>query len=129
MTRYFLDDEKIVTGHFDSRQIEAYTKELGSRLEAIIYLWAFNNFSVHSPDDLKDYGRPMYRKLAKKLSKILCEDNKQQAEIDRLRKIIEKEYEQLCRIDDCSRNTTAFWQIESAKVGLKRALNGESEEK
>lgn len=72
MTKYFLDEEKIISGHFESGQIEHYIKELGSRLEAIIYLWAFNNFSVHYPNDLEDLGRPMYRKLAKKLSKILC---------------------------------------------------------
>lgn len=72
MTRYFLNEEKIVAGHFEKGQIEHYTRELGSRIEAIIYLWAFNNFSVHYPDDLEDLGRPMYRKLAEKLSKILC---------------------------------------------------------
>ncbi len=72
MTKYFLDEEKIISGHFKSEQIEHYTRELGSRIEAIIYLWAFNNFSVHYPDDLEDLGRPMYRKLAEKLSKILC---------------------------------------------------------
>lgn len=70
--KIFLDEEKIISGHFKSEQIEHYTRELGSRIEAIIYLWAFNNFSVHYPDDLEDLGRPMYRKLAEKLSKILC---------------------------------------------------------
>ena len=75
--KYILDEEKIA-GDFTSGQIDYYMEENNfTRLESLLYLWAFNNFSVHYPDDLKDCGRPMYRKLAKKLTKILIaeEDN------------------------------------------------------
>ena len=71
-TKYFLDEEKIVAGHFDNGQIEHYTKGLGSRLEAIIYLWAYNNFFTCTADVAKDNGRPMYRELARTFSKLLC---------------------------------------------------------
>lgn len=61
--------------------------------------------------------------------KALCEKwLKQQSEINRLREVIKRVDEQIHRIKDCPRNTTAFWQIESAKVGLNEALIGESEE-
>lgn len=68
--KYIFDDEKI-EAHFSEGQIKHYMKENNfSRLESLLYLWGFNNFSVHSPDDLKDYGRPMYIKLARRLSKL-----------------------------------------------------------
>lgn len=66
--KYMFDDEEIAS-RFTSGQIEHYMKENGfTRLESLFYLWAFNAFSVHSPDDLRDCGRPMYRKLALRLS-------------------------------------------------------------
>lgn len=72
--KYILDDEKIADS-FTGGQIKHYMKENNAtRLESFLYLWAFNNFSVHYPDDLKDCGRPMYRKLAKKLTEILTEE-------------------------------------------------------
>lgn len=55
--------------------------------------------------------------------------DRQQAEINRLREVIKRVDGQIHRIKDCPRNTTAFWQIESAKIGLNEALNGESEKK
>lgn len=71
MTKYIVDDE-VLAFSFSEGQIEHYSKENKfTRLESILYLWSFNNFSVHSPDDLKDLGRPMYRKLAKKLANLL----------------------------------------------------------
>lgn len=57
------------------------------------------------------------------------ENMRLQAENNRLREVIKRVDEQIHRIKDCPRNTTAFWQIESAKIGLNEALNGESEEK
>lgn len=39
------------------------------------------------------------------------------------RKQINEDYEQLYRINDCPRTTTAYWQIESAKIGLKDVIN------
>lgn len=75
MTKYILDDEKI-SCDFCNGQIEHYKKENNlTELETLLYLWAFNNFSVHYPDDLEDLGRPMYRKLAKKLAKLLEQSN------------------------------------------------------
>lgn len=69
--KYILYDKKIADS-FTNGQIKYYMKENNAtRLESLLYLWAFNNFSVHYPDDLKDCGRPMYRKLAKKLTEIL----------------------------------------------------------
>lgn len=66
--KYIFDDEEIEAS-FSEGQIKHYMKENNfTRLQALFYLWAFNNFSVHSPDDLEDLGRPMYRKLAKRLS-------------------------------------------------------------
>lgn len=71
-------DEKTISEHFSEGQITGYMEELGfTRLQALLYLWTFNNFSVHSPDDLKDLGRPMYRKLAKSLSRLFEEENAQ----------------------------------------------------
>lgn len=65
--KYIFDDEEI-EAHFSECQIKHYMKQNNlTRLESLFYLWAFNNFSVHSPDDLKDYGRPMYIKLARRL--------------------------------------------------------------
>lgn len=71
MPKYIVDEDCLASPYSEG-QIEHYSKENNfTRLQSILYLWAFNNFSVHSPDDLKDLGRPMYRKLAKKLSNLL----------------------------------------------------------
>lgn len=68
MTKYIIDEECLAFP-FSERQIKYYAKENSfTRLQSILYLWAFNNFSVHYPDDLENFGRPMYRKLAKNLS-------------------------------------------------------------
>lgn len=72
MTKYIVDEECLAAPFSEEQQIKHYAKENNfTRLESILYLWAFNNFSVHYPDDLKDSGRPMYRKLARKLSDLL----------------------------------------------------------
>lgn len=73
--KYVLDTEKFYP-MFSEGQVKHYMKENNfTELESILYLWGFNNFSVHYPDDLKDLGRPMYRKLARKLSKLLEQSN------------------------------------------------------
>lgn len=41
-----------------------------TREQAILYLWAFNNFSTCRAE-LKDCGRPMYRNLSKVLSRLV----------------------------------------------------------
>lgn len=138
MTKYFLDEEKIISGHFDSGQIEHYTKELGSRLKAVIYLWAFNNFHTNRDEVSKDLGRPMYRNLAEKLSKILHKDYmqhdkaaytalcekwlKQQAEINRLREALSDCYEQASNWGACAELPIVIIDI------CGKVLNGESEE-
>lgn len=73
--KYVLDTEKFYP-MFSEEQVKHYMKENKlTELETLLYLWAFNNFSVHYPDDLEDLGRPMYIKLAKKLAKLLEQSN------------------------------------------------------
>lgn len=72
----YIFSDKNFRSMFSEGQINHYMKENNfTELEAFLYLWAFNNFSVHSPDDLKDLGRPMYRKLAKSLAKLFVEQD------------------------------------------------------
>lgn len=67
MTKYIFDDEEIEF-RFSPGQIEHYMEENQfTRLECLFYLWAFNNFSTNSDEVSTDLGRPMYRKLAKRL--------------------------------------------------------------
>lgn len=121
---YELDEERIAK-EFNEGQIQGFMKDLGfSRIETLIYLWAYNHFFTCAADVAKDNGRPMYRELARTFSKLLCvkenvenvtqtdlrniediqypsrhdktayelkiENNKQQAEINRLKKALEK---------------------------------------
>ena len=73
MTEYILNDEEL-SKDFNEGQIERYMKENDfSRLESLLYLWGFNHFHTNSDEVSKDLGRPMYRKLAKCLSRILIE--------------------------------------------------------
>lgn len=65
--------EEEIAKHWEEERIQAFMKELNlTRLEAIIYLWSFNNISI-SKSDLKDLGRPMYIKFAKGLSGLIEE--------------------------------------------------------
>lgn len=124
MTKYFLDEEKIISGHFDNGQIEHYTKELGSRLKAVIYLWAFNNFHTNRNEVSKDLGRPMYRNLAEKLSGILCKDD-MQAEIDRLRAALKSVKQQTINLGDYEE----IGAIATISDICDKVLNKESEER
>lgn len=69
---YELDEDRIAK-EFDEGQIQGFMKDLGfSRLETLIYLWAYNHFFTCTADVAKDNGRPMYRELARRFSKLLC---------------------------------------------------------
>ena len=66
-------DDNLIAKHFTDEQIKGFMKELDmTRLETILYLWAYNNIGVCRLD-LKDNGRPMYRKFAKGFGKLLQE--------------------------------------------------------
>lgn len=72
MMIYELDEERIAK-EFDEGQIQGFMKDLGfSRIETLIYLWAYNHFFTCVADVAKDNGRPMYRELARTFSKLLC---------------------------------------------------------
>lgn len=58
-------DENELHKHWSEELIQEFMKEKGlNRLETILYLWGFNNWSI-SRMDLKDAGRPMYIAAAK----------------------------------------------------------------
>ena len=61
---------------FEAGKIKAYEKELGNvpYIESLLYLWLFNNFSTCAKEVTEDCGRPMYRKLAKTLTRIIKEE-------------------------------------------------------
>lgn len=68
--------------------------------------------------------------------KNLIEENKQlRGLLEECAKGVDIYYQQLSRINDCPRTTTAFWQIEGSKIGLRDLLTrintalGGSEEK
>lgn len=68
--KYVIDDEKL-SQEFTEEQIKGIMKlYYFSRLEALIYLWSFNYFITNTDEIKKDLGRPMYRKLAKKFSRL-----------------------------------------------------------
>lgn len=61
---------------FREGQIEYYSKEFnGSKTQALLYLWLFNNFSTCAKEVTEDCGRPMYRKLVESLSRIIKEQS------------------------------------------------------
>jgi hypothetical protein len=67
----YVIDEETLSKNFREDQIEYFIKEYNfSRLEALIYLWSFNNFSTNTDEVKEDLGRSMYRKLAKKFSRL-----------------------------------------------------------
>ena len=60
---------------FSEGQIEHYSKDFdGSKTQALLYLWLFNHFSTCAKEVTEDCGRPMYRKLAKTLTRIIKEE-------------------------------------------------------
>lgn len=70
-----------------------------------------------------------------KKSVLIIENNKLRGLLKECVKGVDIYYQQLSRINDCPRITTAFWQIEGSKIGLRDLLTrintalGESEEK
>lgn len=73
--KYVLDTEKFYP-MFSEGQVKHYMKENNfTELESLLYLWSFNNFSTNVNEVTTDLGRPMYRKLAKKLAKLLENSN------------------------------------------------------
>lgn len=66
-----IDEEKVFE-HWTEARIEGYAKEFNmTYLEAMLYLWFFNNVSVSTDDQRKDLGREMYRKFAKGTARFL----------------------------------------------------------
>lgn len=63
-------DEIELKKHWSDKVIQEFMKEKGlSRLETILYLWGYNNWSV-GRQDLRDSGRPMYIAAAKGTAKL-----------------------------------------------------------
>lgn len=77
MTKYILNLEEAMVGHFEAGRIEAYANEFfgGDKTASMLYLWLFNNFSTNSKEVADDCGRRMYRKLAKALTRIIREES------------------------------------------------------
>ena len=74
MTKYIFDTDEIEC-RFSPGQIKHYMRENKfTKLECLFYLWAFNNFGTNSDEVSTDLGRPMYRKLARRLGDLfkLC---------------------------------------------------------
>lgn len=70
-------DEKEIAKHWEEGRIQCFMKELGlTRLETILYLWAFNYIFI-CQNDLKDLGRPMYVKFAQGFSRLIKEKGDQ----------------------------------------------------
>lgn len=66
-----IDEEKVFE-HWTEARIEGYAKEMNmTYLEAMLYLWFFNNVSVSCDDQAKDLGREMYRKFARGTARFL----------------------------------------------------------
>ena len=76
MVKYILNLEEAMVGHFESERIKAYADECfdGDKTSSMLYLWLFNNFSTNAKEVTEDYGIPMYRKLAKTLTKLIEEE-------------------------------------------------------
>lgn len=75
MAKYILNLEEAMVGNFEPGRIKAYADEYfdGDKTASMLYLWLFNNFSTNSKEVTEDCGRPMYRKLAKTLTKLIEE--------------------------------------------------------
>lgn len=156
---YELDEERIAK-EFNEGQIQGFMKDLGfSRIETLIYLWAYNHFFTCVADVAIDNGRPMYRELARTFSKLLCvkenaenvtqtdlhniediqypsrhdktayelkiENNKLQAEIDRLREALKSVKQQTINLGDYEE----IGAIATISDICDKALNGKSEGK
>jgi len=74
--KYVLDYDKMTEGQFEPKRIEYYANEFfeGDKLASVFYLWLFNNFSTCRLEVEQDLGRPMYKKLAKTLVRVIKEE-------------------------------------------------------
>ena len=65
----------MVKEHFSDGQIKGFMEELNfTYTETILYLWLFNYVSITPKERNTDMGRPMYRKIAKCVARILKEE-------------------------------------------------------
>ena len=65
-------DDELIKKHFSDGQIKGYMNELNcDYIESFLYLWLFNYVSITPKERNTDMGRPMYRKIAKCIGKIL----------------------------------------------------------
>lgn len=73
MTKYVLDYKSMTEGQFEPSRIKYYADEFfdGDELASVFYLWLFNNFSTCQKEVTEDLGRPMYKKLAKTLTRVI----------------------------------------------------------
>lgn len=71
--KYILKIEEEMPKHFSQTSINFYAKECfdGDKLASMLYLWLFNNFSTNREEVETDCGRPMYRKLAEVLTRLI----------------------------------------------------------
>lgn len=67
-------DKDEIAEHFSEGQIKGFMKDLDmTYLEAVCYLYFYNNVGISTRDRSKDNGRPMYVKFAKSISGIIKE--------------------------------------------------------
>lgn len=110
MTEYILDEDQIAK-EFDEGQIQGFMKDLGfSRIETLIYLWAYNHFFTCVADVAKDNGRPMYRELARMFSKLLC---------------VKKSYENVTQYDLMTENYNLRRAIKDIYILAERGISNQ----
>lgn len=65
-------NQELLNLHHSEGQIKAYMREYNfTYIQAVLYLWFYNNVSI-SPKDLKtDCGRPMYKQFAESVRELL----------------------------------------------------------
>ena len=71
--KYILKIEEEMPKHFTSETIKHYAGVYFNedKLASMLYLWLFNNFSTCREEVEADCGRPMYRKLAEVLTRLI----------------------------------------------------------
>lgn len=67
-------DIDLISKHFSDGQIKGFMNDLElNYIEAVLYLWFFNNVSITSKERDTDCGRAMYIKFAKSVGKVIKE--------------------------------------------------------
>lgn len=75
LSKYIVDDKKI-SKEFSELQIESIMSKLNlTRLQTVIYLWAFNHFNTNEKEVTEQHGNAMYKKLALSMSRMFEERN------------------------------------------------------